>query len=70
MKIDELKKLAELEDYDTMSKFITVSKQTILALIALIELQHEALKYHVEQTRPIHRTEEALAAYEKFGKEE
>ena len=48
-------------------KFIAAANpQTILAMIEVMEQMGEALKWHTAMTRPIARTDEALAAYNKL----
>lgn len=68
-KLEELRKSAERIDQNHPTGFtayVTIHPQTILALLDLIELQHEALRYHQTQTRPITRTQSVLAAYAQF----
>ena len=72
MKLDELKKLAD----NCCSNYVTIDTKYIQQLIALIEMQHEALKTEQQYyessegnkaditTTPIKR---ALAAYDKFN---
>ena len=82
MKLDELKKLADAaeklqpkfaadegteDDLNCVFDFNhAANPQTILAMIALIEMQHEALANERYVSRYSHVVE-ALAAYDKFN---
>ena len=64
--LNELEALAKADDYSTMSKTVTVSKQDILQMIALIRQMEGALEYYDFANGVPHRALNALM--KEFGK--
>lgn len=60
------------KDVDNLDFIAAANPATILALIALVRQQHEALEGFIgeeEEEYPLTKAAHALAAYEQFGKE-
>ena len=51
---------------DNSTTLLVANPETILRLVSLVREMAEALEYHQEQTRPISRTQEALAKYKEM----